>query len=81
MKTSDLVRPHGDCHTAPLGQNGGMVPLLLGQRANTIGEIQRFGKVREAKDSLEPLYSVAFDERPFRNLRLEFPNVVRGHAW
>jgi hypothetical protein len=57
-----------------------MVSFLLGQRANTIGEVQRLGKVREAKDSLEPLDAVAFDQRPFRDLRLELPNVGLGHA-
>jgi hypothetical protein len=49
-------------------------------RANTIGKIQRFSKVREAKDSLQPLDIIAFGQRPFRNLRLEFLNLDLGHA-
>ncbi|TMB59901.1 MAG: hypothetical protein E6J51_13350 [Chloroflexi bacterium] len=54
MKATDLVGPPGDRDTPPLGEEGGMVTLFLGEGADPVREAQRVGEVRELEDPLEP---------------------------
>src|SRR5437667_148651 len=41
MKATDLVGPPGDRDTPPLGEEGGMVTLRLGESADLVREAQR----------------------------------------
>ena len=45
----NFVGPDGDHHAAPRKVDVGVVALLLGKRANAVGERQRFGKIGEGE--------------------------------
>ena len=49
MQTVDLVGPPGYRDTPPLGEEGGMVALRLGEGADPVGEGQRVGEAREVE--------------------------------
>jgi len=46
---TNFVGPPHDRHPAPFRDQGGMVSLLLGERADLVGEGDRVGKIPEAE--------------------------------
>src|SRR5215210_5035005 len=70
VHTSDLVCPPGDRYLAPLGQQRGVVALLLGLLAHFIGEGQRLGEVFELKRALQVLGALPFHYVPLGDLRV-----------
>src|SRR3712207_9556763 len=69
VQTTDLVCPPGDPYLAPLGQQRGVVALLLGLLAHFVGEGQRPGEVVEPKRALQALDALALHDLPVRDLR------------
>src|SRR5579859_6885355 len=59
VQSANFMRPPGHAHLAPFGQNGGMMPLLLGDCPHFIGKVQRLYKISELKDTLQPLDAIA----------------------
>src|SRR5437868_7942995 len=53
VQTTYFVRPPCHRHFAPLRQQGRMVALRLGKRADFIGEIQRLDKIGEGKHAFQ----------------------------
>src|SRR5262245_35558507 len=80
MEATDLMGPPGHRDLAPLGEEGRMMVLSLGDRTHPVGEGQRVGKVREVEDSLESSDAVAFHEMPVRDLARELGDLGLGHA-
>jgi hypothetical protein len=64
MKATDFVGPPGDRDTPPLGEEGGMVTLRLGEGADLVREAQRVGEVREVEDPLEAGDPITLQEVP-----------------
>jgi len=64
MKATDLVGPPGDRDTPPLGEEGGMVTLRLGESADLVREAQRVGEVQEVEDPLEPGDPITLQQLP-----------------
>ncbi len=63
MQTTDLVCPPANGYLAPLGQQCGVVSLLFGLLAYSVGESQRLGEVTELEHTLQ-----AFDALPLHYL-------------
>ena len=83
VEPADLVGPPRHRDPSPLGEQGRMVALRLGEGANLIGEDQRVREVRELKESLEPHDAVALHQAPvgdlarkLRDLRLSYAGRV-----
>ena len=64
MEAADLVSPPGHRDPPPLGKEGGMVTLRLGEGADAVGEGQRLDEAREMEDPLEPGDAVALQRLP-----------------
>src|SRR5580700_8991707 len=79
-KAVDLMRPEGDFGFAPSQQNVGMMPLLLGQRAYTIHEIERLLKIGKGEGASDVML---FYHTPLGDdlvERFEFLALERRHA-
>src|SRR5438034_9822305 len=63
----------------PLGEQGRMMTLLLGEGANPVREGQGVGEVREVEDPLEPGDAVAVQQVPIGDLVLEVRDLRCGH--
>jgi len=75
----DLVRPPPDRHLAPLGQNGRVVPLRLGQFANLLREGERLRVVVEPVLALQLVEVAIALDLPVRNLRQQLGPLGLGH--
>src|SRR5262249_37265725 len=53
VESPDLVGPPGHRDAPPLGEEGGMVTLCLGESSDLVGEGQRVGEAREVEYALE----------------------------
>src|SRR5215212_552806 len=63
--------PPGDRYPAPLGQQRGVVPLLLGSFAYSIGESQCLGKVTEPEHALQAFDALPLHYAPLGDLRTQ----------
>src|SRR5438128_2421791 len=79
MESADLVGPPGHRDTSPLGEEGRMVTLRLGEGADPVGEGQRVGEAREVEEPLEPGNAVAFHRLPGGDLAPELRDLHFGH--
>jgi len=64
VEAVNLVSPPGHGDTPPLGEEGGMVTLRLGEGADPVSESQRVDETREVEDALEPGDPVALQQLP-----------------
>src|SRR5262244_3968843 len=62
VEPADLVGPPAYRDTPPLGEQSGMMTLLLCTGADPVGEGQRAGEGREVEDPLEPGDAVALQK-------------------
>ena len=53
-----------------------MMTLRLRERANLVGEGERFGKVAQTENAFQLRDSVPFDDLPCGNLQLEFGDFL-----
>src|SRR4029434_10887178 len=68
VEAADLVGPPSHCDAPPLGEEGGMVTLRLGEAADPVGEGQRVSEAWKGEDSLEAGDPVALQHMPARDL-------------
>ena len=74
----DLVRPDLNLRDAPAKTDVRMVTLLLREIADTVHEVERVAKVREAVGLLE---MVLINDLPAFQLRREFGDFVGAERW
>src|SRR5262249_16408836 len=79
VEPADLVGPPGHRDMPPLGEEGGMVTLRLGEGADPVGEGQRVGESWEAEGPLEPGDAVALHHLPVWDLTPELRNLRHSH--
>src|SRR5262245_16290749 len=79
VEPADLVGPPAYRDTPPLGEQSGMMTLLLCKGADPVGEGQRASEGREVEDPLEPGDAVALQMEPIGDLGPECPDLSRGH--
>src|SRR5262249_13494870 len=79
VEATNLVCPPAHGHASPLRQQRGMVPFLLGDRADSIRELERLREVVEFEYTAQPLHAVDLDELPVRTLRLQLGDLFISH--
>src|SRR4028119_1302670 len=77
---AELVRPPGNRHPAPLGEERRVMPRLLRPLAYPIGEGRGPGEVAEPERALQALDAVALLDPPAGDLRAQFPDLRVGQC-
>src|SRR4029453_5397507 len=70
VEAFDLVLPPAHLRSAPLGQQGRMMSLVLGEPADPVRELERVRKVREFEDPRQAIDPADLVELPSGPLRM-----------
>jgi hypothetical protein len=80
VEAADLVGPPSHRDTSPLGEQGWMVTLCLGEGADLVREAQGVGEIREVEDPLELGDPITLEQLPGRDVTPQLSDLRLGHA-